>query len=118
MGGIIVVLVVLQLFDIVIHAATDQLETLRVASNVIILAWLVAVAAGRINARAVQAAAGAIGAYLVLNILFLALEGVTHPNQGGELRVTLFALVFTTVALSTWFAILHRRYLQRERKPV
>ena len=36
MGGVIVMLVVLQLFDIVIHAATDQLEIIRVASNVII----------------------------------------------------------------------------------
>jgi hypothetical protein len=117
-GGIIVLLVVLQLFDIVIHAATDQLETIRVASNVIILVWLVAVASGRIHARSVQAAAGAIGAYLGLNILFLALEGVTNPNQDGALRVTLFALVFLTVVLSTLFAILHRRYLQRERKPI
>jgi hypothetical protein len=113
MGGIIVLLVGLQLFDVVIHAATDQLETLRVASNVIILAWLIVVISGRINARAVQAAAGAIGAYLGLNVLFLALEGVTNPNQGGELRVTLFLLVFLTVVLSTLFAIMHSRSLQK-----
>jgi hypothetical protein len=118
MGGIIVLLVVLQLFDIVIHAATDQLETIRVASNVIILVWLMAIASGRINAISVQAAVGSIGAYLGLNILFLALEGVTNPNQGGELRVMLFLLVFLTVVLSTLLAILHSRNLQRERKPI
>jgi hypothetical protein len=118
MGGIIVLVVVLQLFDVVIHAATDQLETIRVASNVIILVWLVAVASGRIKARSVQAAAGSIGAYLGLNVVFLALEGVTNPNQGGELRVMLFLLVFLTVVLSTLLAILHHRNLQRKRKPI
>jgi hypothetical protein len=29
-----------QIFDVIIHAASDQLEPLRVSSNVIILVWL------------------------------------------------------------------------------
>jgi hypothetical protein len=32
-----------QIFDVIIHAASDQLEPLRVSSNVIILVWLVIV---------------------------------------------------------------------------
>jgi hypothetical protein len=31
--------------------------------------------------------------YLLLNLVFLALEGVTNPEQGGALRVTLFVFV-------------------------
>lgn len=95
------VIAVIQLFDIVIHAATNQLEPLRITSNVIILVWLVVILSGRMNEKIVQAAIGSIGAYFVLNIFFLALEGVTNPNQGGELRIMLFLLVFLTVTLST-----------------
>ena len=36
----------LQLFDIFIHAVTDQLEILRVTSNIIVLMWLAIAAAG------------------------------------------------------------------------
>jgi hypothetical protein len=64
----------------------------------------------------VPVAAGSIGAYLVLNILFLTLEGVTNPNRGGGLRVMLFLLVFLTVVLSTLLTILRRHNLQRKQK--
>ena len=104
-----IIIAVIQLFDIAIHAATNQLEPLRVASNVIILGWLVAVVSGKINEKIMQVSVGSIGAYLTLNIIFLALEGVTNPNQGGELRVILFLLVFLTATLSTLLTHLFRR---------
>ena len=40
---------VIQIVDIVIHAATNQLEILRVSSNVIILLWLAGAASGKFN---------------------------------------------------------------------
>lgn len=92
----------IQLFDIAIHVATDQTEPIRIASNIILIVWLVAVASGKIGAKFVQVAVGSIGGYLVLNIIFLMQEGITNPNQGGALRTMLFLLVFLTVALSTW----------------
>ena len=90
----------LQLFDILIHAATDQLEILRVTSNIIVLVWLTIAAAGKFSGKFLQIAMGSVSAYLILNITFLALEGVRNMEQGGELRVTLFLLVFLTTALS------------------
>lgn len=89
-----------QLADIVIHAATDQLEILRVSSNGIVLIWLAVVMTGKFNANFLQTAASSIGAYLVLNLIFLAREGVTNVEQGGELRTTLFLLMFLTITLS------------------
>ncbi len=90
----------LQLFDIFIHAVTDQLEILRVTSNIIILLWLAIAAAGKFNGKFLQIAMGSVGAYLILNIMFLAFEGVRNMEQGGELRVTLFLLIFLTTVLS------------------
>ena len=105
-----IAIALLQLFDIAIHAATDQLEFLRVLSNVIILLWLAVTALEWRNAKGVLAAISAVGAYLILNLVFLAREGFANPEQGGGVRVMLLLLVFLTVALSSVMA-----YLQGKR---
>ncbi|MFZ4814436.1 MAG: hypothetical protein ACOYL5_07875, partial [Phototrophicaceae bacterium] len=107
--GIAVGVALIQAFDILIHAATDQLEPIRVTSNILILLWLVLLASGRFNTRGVITALGAIGVYLTLNVVFLAVNGVTNPEQGGELRVMLFVLVFLTVTLGAVLASLQQR---------
>jgi len=88
---------IVQTLDIVLHAATDQLELLRVTSNIVILLWLVTAMLGKANR---VMAVSTIGAYLLLNITFLAREGVVNVEQAGGLRVTLFVLIFLTTALS------------------
>ena len=99
LGGVIAIV---QVFDIFIHVATNQVEPIRITSNIIILLWLTTVfAVSPFNANFLKMAIGSIAAYLVLNIIFLMLEGVTNAEQGGELRVTLFVLVLLTVTLST-----------------
>ncbi len=103
---------IIQVFDIIIHAATDQLEILRVTSNVIILLWLAIVTMGKFNLKFLQIAATSIGAYLVLNVIFLAMEGVTNIEQGGGLRTTLFLLVFLTITLSTLLTYLQDRRIK------
>ncbi len=93
------VLGLLQGFDIGVHVAAGQLEPLRVAANVLIAGWAV-VAVVRIDAARGRAVQGALGAYLLLNAVFVALEGPTNPAQGGAVRWMLFALVVaTTVAV-------------------
>jgi hypothetical protein len=47
---------------------------------------------------------GSIGLYLLLSAIFLAREGLTNPEQGGELRVLLFGLVFLTTTFSVFLA--------------
>ena len=104
-----VIIGLIQLFDIAIHAATDQLEFLRVSSNVIILLWLAISASGRLNVKSLLTAVSAVGSYLIPNGIFLAREGWTNPEQGGELRIMLLLLVFLTVASSGVLAYLQSR---------
>ncbi len=89
-----------QLFDIAIHVATNQVEPLRILSNIIILLWVAAGVLGWLKARFRPTAVAAVSAYLLLNLIFLALEGVTNEAQGGDLRVMLFVLISLTVGLS------------------
>ena len=98
--GLGIVIILIQLFDIIIHAVTDQLELLRVTSNLIILAWVFVLLSGKLSEKIKSVALGSIGAYLGLNLIFLALEGLTNPNT-GEPRSTLFLLVILTTTLST-----------------
>ncbi|MBI5354214.1 MAG: hypothetical protein HZB50_16340 [Chloroflexi bacterium] len=102
---------VIQLLDIIIHAATDQLEMIRVSSNVIIFLWLAAMASGRFNTKFPAIAVSSIGSYLILNIIFLIREGVTNVEQGGELRVVLLLLMFLTTTLSTLLTYTYKNRL-------
>jgi hypothetical protein len=98
--GLKIGIAVIQLLDIIIHAATNQIEILRVSSNIIILLWLAVVASGKVNTKFLAVAISSIGLYLVLNLVFLAREGITNVEHGGELRVALFLLMLLTITLS------------------
>jgi len=102
---------IIQLLDIIIHAATNQLEIIRVTSNVIILLWLAFVASGRANIRFRGIAIRSISLYLILNIIFLESEGLTNAEQGGGFRLALFLLMFLTLVLSTALAYIYNRSL-------
>ena len=104
-----IVIAIVQVFDILIHAATDQLEFLRVTANIVILIWLAILFFGRQRQVSKAASAGAIGLYLLLNLIFLLQAGFTNPDQGGAPRTMLFILVFLTIVLSTLFTIKHQR---------
>ncbi len=106
--GLSLGLVLVQMFDAVIHAATNQLEPIRAAANIIILLWLVAINWGRFKANFLPISFSSIGAYLVLNLIFLAREGLTNPAQGNEPRLMLFLLLALTVTLSSWLTYLRR----------
>jgi len=94
-----IIIILVQLFDIAIHAATDQLEPLRVVSNLIILAWVFVMLSGKLSEKIKPVTLGSIGTYLGLNLIFLALEGLTNPNTGAP-RSMLFLLVILTTVLS------------------
>jgi len=97
-----VTIALVQLFDIAIHEATDQLEPLRVASNVVILLWLALLASRKISAYKGQTGVASTGVYLLLNALFLVQAGFTNPVQGGAVRWMLFLLIATTLVLAVW----------------
>ncbi len=95
-----IVIAIVQVFDILIHAATDQLEFLRVTANILILVWLVILFFGKLRQISKAASMGAIGLYLLLNLIFLFQAGFTNPDQGGAPRTMLFMLVILTSILS------------------
>jgi hypothetical protein len=86
---------IVQGFDVGVHLASGQLEPLRLAASVLIAGWAVA-AVVRADAARGPALLVAHGAYLLLNAVFVALEGPTNPAQGGAVRWMLFALVLAT----------------------
>lgn len=95
-----IAIALIQIFDITIHAATNQLEFLRVTSNIVILVWLGSMAAGKLKDNILGVSISLVGLYLILNFLFLLQEGFTNPEQGGAPRTILFLLVMLTVGLS------------------
>jgi hypothetical protein len=101
----------IQLSDIFIHAATNQLEIIRVISNLVILLWLAVIMLNWYKTKFLQISIGSIGLYLILNLIFLAQEGLTNPAQGGNLRITLFLLVFLTATLSGAMSYRYKRTL-------
>ncbi|MBX3047631.1 MAG: hypothetical protein KIT46_08610 [Anaerolineales bacterium] len=100
------ILGLVQVADIAVHVATEQVEPLRIAASLIILGWLAARSRGQAQTRASQLTV--IGAYLALNLAFLAQAGLTNPDQGGQLRVLLLVFVLVTLGLAEW--------LQRQQK--
>lgn len=89
----------LQTLDVVVHAATDQLEPLRVASNVLL--GLAASVAARSSRFAGPILLSASGAYLAMNVLFLFQYGVINPNTDA-LRAPLFGFVIGSLVLGGW----------------
>ncbi|MDQ2092463.1 hypothetical protein [Marimonas arenosa] len=97
--GLVAALLSVQLFDIIIHVATDQVEPIRIASNALLGLWAIGTVFSLVPAKA---ATIAITLYLILNGWFVALHGVTNQDQGGAVRVTLFVLVGLSTALALW----------------
>ena len=98
-----VAIILIQLFDIIIHVSTDQVEPIRITSNIIIIVWIMTALIGLLKERFRAISIAAIGTYFVLNAIFLAQNGITNPEQGRALRITLFVLVLSTVTLSALF---------------
>lgn len=104
-GGIALI----QVCDIVIHATSNQLEPIRVASNIVILLWLAVVVVGGFQQQSKWIAVGCIGTFLSLNAIFLATEGLRNPEQEGRIRVMLLVLIILTVTLSSLLTYLYQQ---------
>ena len=102
-------IVLVQIFDAIIHIATDQLEPIRITSNIVILLWSAAVWFGWLKGQFRTASLAALGIYLLLNGIFLAQNGLTNQEQGDAPRTMLFLLVMATTVLSGWVIVQIRR---------
>ena len=104
--GILAALIAVQLFDVAVHVSIGQAEPIRIVSNIILGLWALWSVFGTADSKT---GIVAIASYLVLNFIFVALHGVTNPDQGGALRVALFVLVGLSTALSIWLQANTRR---------
>lgn len=92
-----IALTVVQLIDIAVHLGTDQIEPVRLASNALIVGWLV----WTLIVRAPSLAGWiVILGYVALNTLFLAVNGLTNPQMDDALRIPLFGFVGVSVLLA------------------
>lgn len=100
--GPLVGIFAVQLFDIIIHLATNQVEPIRLVAIGFVL---IALAATRFTGSifSIGALATAGGVYLLLNSIFLLDNGLSNPAS-GEPRVSLMLIVISTSLLGVLYA--------------
>lgn len=96
------VIAIVQVLDIVVHVANDMLEPIRILASLLIFVWLGIVLSNRFDHMKARVDSIFVGGYILLNGIFVAMEGFTNPDNGGQFRTVLFVLVGITVALSLW----------------
>lgn len=97
-----------QVFDIIVHVTLNQIEPIRLVANVVLLIALLATRLfSSIKATWFLGLSG--GIYLMLNGIFVLQNGLTNPTS-GEPRVVLIVIVLAT-ALS---GALYGRSLRRK----
>lgn len=90
----------IQVFDIVIHVLSHQAEIIRITSNVLVMAWIIA---GIYSLKPLNRLVGiaVLILYLALNVVFIIQAGLLNPY--GGYRTVFFILISLTVWLSVLF---------------
>jgi len=97
-----IVIILIQLLDIIIHVVLNRPEPTRIVSNIVILGWIIIVLAGWLKEKFRPISFGAIGVYIVLNLVFILTPNILTTS---ELLFMLFVFVIPTVGLSAWFTL-------------
>ena len=94
-------LIAIQVLDVMVHVAADQMEPIRITSNLVIIVGAVgAYLSGRLNVL-LSVLSGIT--YLVLNAVFIAQAGLANP-QTGALRLPLFVFMAASLAVLIWLS--------------
>ena len=88
-----------QFVDVILHIALGLPEPLRIAASIIIVGWIGATLAGKLRDKFQPVALGAIGAYALLNIIFLFTQNILTTQ---EVAFMLVVFVTPTLGLSSW----------------
>jgi hypothetical protein len=97
--GISILIISVQILDIIVHFLTNQLEMIRVQSNIVIMMWTIFLF---IQTRAFSKSmitTISISIYLILNLLFIFQYGLVN-SLSGNLRIALIMFVLLTVSLA------------------
>ncbi len=92
-------IVLWQFVDVILHIALGLPEPLRIAASIVIVGWLGATLADKLTEKFQPIALGAIGAYALLNIIFLFTQNILTTQ---EVAFMLVVFVTPTVGLSGW----------------
>jgi len=97
--GISFLIIVIQILDVFTHALTNQLEMIRVQSNIVIVLWTIFLylRTSKFSKRLLSTLS--ISIYLILNLLFIFQFGIIN-QQSGDYRVALIIFVILTASLS------------------
>jgi|TARA_B110000444_G_C18456568_1_gene418222 hypothetical protein len=91
-------LALIQIIDIAAHVATNQIEILRIISNLIIISW----ATIFLNQSKKQTDFLIIASFILLNLFFIFLNGLTND---GSPRIFFVGSVLTTLVLSAYLVL-------------
>lgn len=69
-------IIVLQFVDVILHIALGLPEQLRIAASVIIVGWIGVTLAGKLTEKFQPTALAALGAYALLNLVFLFTQNI------------------------------------------
>ena len=94
-------IIVLQFVDVILHLALELHEPLRIAASVIIVGWLSAALAGKLTENFRPTAPAALGAYSLLNLVFLFTQSILTTQ---EVAFMLVVFITPTLGLSGWLA--------------
>lgn len=92
-------LITIQILDVLVHVASDQIEPIRITSNLLIIVGAVgAYLSGRLSVL-LSVLAGI--SYFVLNAVFVAAAGLVNPET-GTIRLPLFVFVGASLLVLIW----------------
>ncbi len=97
--GVSILIISVQLLDIIVHFLTNQLEMIRVQSNIVIILWTIFlfIQTRSFSKRIITTIS--ISIYLILNLLFIFQFGIVNSNS-GDFRIALIVFVLLTVILA------------------
>jgi len=97
--GVSILIISVQLLDIIVHFLTNQLEMIRVQSNIVIMLWTIFLfMQTRLFSKRIITTIS-ISIYLILNLLFIFQFGLVNSNS-GDFRIALIVFVLVTVVLA------------------
>ena len=88
-----------QFVDVILHIALGLPEPLRIVASLVIVGWIGATLAGKLTEKFQPVTLSAIGAYLLLNLIFLFTQNILTTQ---EVAFMLVVFVTPTLGLSSW----------------
>ncbi|MHA2503285.1 MAG: hypothetical protein ACXAE3_10480 [Candidatus Kariarchaeaceae archaeon] len=94
----LILITIFQVIDVLVHVLSGQFELVRVLGSVTLIIGSYIVYSGITPASSMDYGLLGLSVYLMLNIYFVAINGLTNPET-DSLRVPLFLFVLTSAGI-------------------